>query len=434
MDQFFAILDVVDDLVWGYLGVAAIVLLGAYFSIRSGFAQIRCFPAVCRHFFSFIREQGQPTHGVHPLRAFFASVGGCIGIGNVVGVCTAVQIGGPGALFWIWITGLFGMLLKYAEVYIGVQHRVLNDRNSFDGGPMYYLQAAFKNKILAYLVCALLCIYGVEVFMFNVITDSIGDNLGVSQGWVAAVLLPLVILAALGGVDRVGQICSYIIPAFLLIFTLMCFWVFWLNLAQLPLACLTVLRGAFTGHAAVGAFVGSSFLLTLSQGVRRACYTGDIGVGYASVITSETSAPQPERQAALSIFGIFIDTFLICTFTLLLVLVTGAWKEDISATRLVQEILSAYFPYMWLFMPLLIFMLGYSSMIAFLVVGFKCARFLLPQYGERLYLVYAALALVASLWINPLQAQTIMSVTGALLLIGNLAGIYRLRKHVHFNI
>lgn len=387
-----------------------------------------------RSFLQAFDAPEHPEHGVHPLRAFFASVGGCIGIGNIVGVCTAVQLGGPGALLWIWITGLFGMLLKYAEVYVGVRFRQENASGGYDGGPMYYLQQAFDSRWILRLVCLFLCIYGVELFMFSVVTENIASNLSVGRIWVAAFLLPCIVLAGLGGVDRVGRICSVTIPIFIVCFSGMCLYVFWHNLAMLPTALLDVARSAFTGHAAVGAFVGSSFMLTASQGVRRACYTGDIGIGYASVLTSETCVADPTRQASLSIFGIFLDTFVICTFTLLLILVTGAWTEDLPATRLVEHVLGQYFPYMHLFMPLLVFMLGYSNMITFFVVGLKCARYLAPQKGTVLFTSYACVTLLASLWMTPIQTQVIMSVIGAGLLLINVAGLYRLRNEVCFKL
>ena len=432
VDTLFTFFDFLDDTIWTFLGFPAIILLGLLFSVRSRFFQIRRFPAIVGVFTGFIGKSDGERSGVHPLKVFFASVGGCIGIGNVVGVCTAVQVGGPGALFWLWVTGFLGMLLKYAEVHIGMQHRVTHSDGSYSGGPMYYLPKAFKGGWVAKVACGLLVVYGVEVYMFRVISESLASNLELPSYGVAAVLLPLVLVGGLGGVQRVGNICTAIIPFFVAIFSGMSLWVLFLHAAEVPAALWTVLRSAFTGHAAVGGFTGATTAMTISYGVRRACYTGDIGIGYASVIHSESSTNDYSKQASLAIFGIFLDTFIICTLSILLILVTGAWSEGIDATYVIQEVLSRYFPFMPLFMSLLIFLLGYSSMIAFLCVGRKAAEFLSPKHGARAFFVYATVALVLAMFVNTEQALTVMSVVGASLLAFNLTGIFLLRKQVEF--
>jgi AGCS family alanine or glycine:cation symporter len=431
MNQLFIGLDLFEDAVWAYLGVPLIVALGLYFSVTSRFFQVRRLPAIMASFLSMMGPQKE-GRGVHPIKVFFAAVGGCIGIGNIVAVCTAVQIGGPGAIFWLWIAGGLGMLIKYSEVYLGILTRKKNDHGGYDGGPMYFLPRAFSAGWVPKLACALLCVYGVEVYMFRIIADSISLNAGVSHVAVSVVLLPLVLFGGIGGIRRVGDISSAVIPLFLVLFSGMCLWILYLNAAQIPAAFGTIFHSAFTPHAPVGAFVGSTMLVTISQGVKRACYTGDIGVGYASVIHSETSLDKPHQQAGLAVFGIFLDTFVVCTLSLLLVVVTDVWMMDLPASSLLQEALGRTFPGMGFFMPLFIFLLGYSTMIAFLAVGVKCAEFLSPKWGRGAYAVYAALSMVAFTFIDTDRALTLMSAAGAMLLLMNLVGIFRLRHEIKF--
>ena len=137
MNEAFIFLEQINDFIWAHIAFLLLGGLGLYFSLRSGFFQIRKFPAILWTFVTFFKSKAKGK-GVHPLKVFFAAIGGCIGIGNVVGICTAVQIGGPGALFWTWIGGLFGMLIQYAEVYLGMKYRVQNSEGSYDGGPMYF--------------------------------------------------------------------------------------------------------------------------------------------------------------------------------------------------------------------------------------------------------------------------------------------------------
>lgn len=422
------------DFLWEWLGVPALVFLGAFFSWRSRFFQIRKLPSICKNFWDLIIRPQREEGGVSPVRAFFASIGGCIGIGNVVAVCTAVQMGGPGALFWIWVAALAGMLLKYAEIYLGIRHRIPNARGGYDGGPMFYLQHAFSSSWIPKFICALLCIYGVEVYMFSVVSTTLTENCGINHELVVFSLFCAVMLAGAGGVKRVGAVCSAVIPFFLMLFMGFSLWILATNASLLPSVLYDVITSAFTGKAAVGAFAGSSLLGTLAMGVRYACYTGDLGVGYASVIHSESSTQSPHKQAALGIVGIILDTFVVCTLTLLLVLISGTWNQGIAPEFMLQTALEQTFPQVTWFIPALIFLLGYSTMIAYLCVGFKCADFLSPRWGRPLYSLFASVAFLTFSYVDSTHALGVMGLTGGLLLLFNCIGIYRLRHQVEIKL
>lgn len=432
LDYYFALLNSLEDALWGYVGVPMLMSLGLYLSLQSNFLQIRKLPYVIKKFVALMKVREHHERGIHPLKAFFASIGGCVGVGNIVGICTAVQIGGPGALFWIWITAIAGSIIKYSEVYLGLRYRVQNNDGGYNGGPMYYLQRIFKTPFVPNLVCLLLCIYGVEVYQFSIVTDSIVTNFGVNQYAVVFIFLILVLFAASGGVRRVGNIASAIIPFFVALYVGMGLWVLGNNLTAIPLALNQVMSSAFTEAAAIGGFIGSSLMLTISQGVRRGCYTGDLGVGYASVIHSESSMKVPQVQASLAIFDIFLDTFIICTTSVMLILVTNVWHEPMAASLMVQTALSQYFPYMHFFMPLFLFLLGYSTINAYFCVGLKCADFLSPRLGRPVYYTYAIIALVVFSFVGVDQAQTIMTIANGFLLVINCYGIFRLRRDICF--
>lgn len=433
--EFTQQLDLIENFLWTYLGVPIVGFLGLYLTIKSNFFQIRHLPTVFKTFFGFFRVRNTGSErGVHPLKAFFAAVGGCVGIGNIVGICTAVQLGGPGALFWIWMTAIAGMIFKYSEVYLGVRYRVPNGRGGYNGGPMYFLTRVFKQRWIPQLVCLLLCIYGVEVYQFSVITTSITTNWGINSYIVIATLLALVIFAGSGGVRRVGNISSKSLPVFVFIYVGMGMWVLLNNLSVLPEVIKEIFISAFTGHAAVGGFAGAGIMTAMSHGIRRGCYTGDIGVGYASVIHSESSAQVPEKQAALAIFDIFLDTFIVCSTSLFLILATGIWQEPIEAGMLVQIALGQYFPYMHFFMPFFLFLLGYNTINAYFCVGIKCAEILAPSWGRLLYYGYAVTALLLFSFLGTGQAQTVMAIAGVSLLIINGCGIFMLRHEISFNL
>lgn len=433
MEFFLSIVSFFEDFLWIYVGFPIIILLGLYFTFKTKAVQIRKFPQVVKIFFNLLLQGSQGKEGVHPIRAFFACVGGCIGVGNIVAICTAVQIGGPGALFWIWITALLGMTLKYSEVFLGIKYRVSNGKGGYSGGPMYYLKKIFKTQWVPSIICILLCVYGVEIYQFNIVTTSIVANFGINRYLVTLAVLGLVIFAGAGGVRRVGSISSAIIPVFLVMYMGMGSWVMIHHLDAIPGVLKEVLSSAFSGHAAIGGFAGSTIMMTISQGIRRGCYTGDVGVGYASVIHSESSVQSPSKQACLAIFDIFLDTFIICTTSVMLILVTGIWKEPVHESLLIQTVLSQYFPYMHLFMPFFLFLLGYSTIIAYFCVGMKSAEFLSPKRGRYYFYAFALVTLLTFSFVESKQAIAVMGLTQALLLVINVYGIFRLRKEIEFN-
>lgn len=434
INQIFSFLDGFEDILWSYLCVPILMTIGLYLSLKSGFFQIRKLPEIVKSFFSLMKTREHHERGVHPLKAFFASVGGCVGVGNIAGICTAVQIGGPGALFWIWVTALAGMMVKYSEVYLGIRYRVPNDRGGYNGGPMYFLAKAFKSAWIPKFICVLLCVYGVEVYQFSIVTESIVTNFHIDRLWIIAPFLLLVLFASSGGVRRVGNISSAIIPVFVIIYLVMGGWVLAHHLDAIPAAMSLVFSSAFSESAAIGGFIGSTLIATVSQGVRRGCYTGDLGVGYASVIHSESNVKVPEQQASLAIFDIFLDTYLICTTSLLLILVTDIWHQPMDASLMVQTALGLYFPYMNLFMPIFLFLLGYSTINAYFCVGLKSAEFLAPKKGRTIYYIYAVAALVLFSFVGTNQAQTVMTIANGLLLVINCYGIFRLRHEISFGL
>ncbi len=435
-------LEQLDDFLWNYIGFPAAFLIGIWLTFRSRGFQIRQFPRVCRTFLQFLCKRDQKNdseaaactvQGVHPLKLFFAGLGGCVGIGNIVAITTAVQIGGPGAVFWMWGAAIFGAIIKYSEVFLGLRFRVTHCKDGFCGGPMYFLSKAIA-PWASTLFCILMCLYGVEIFQFSVVTHSVSTNFGVDKLLVTAVLLLLVALAEMGGVRRIGSICSAIIPLFICVYLVMGIYALFCCRYELPAMFTEIFTSAFTPKAACGSFIGTTLLLTISQGLRRGYYSSDVGVGYASIIHSASREKDPARQAGLVIFEVFLDTFVICTMSVFLVLLTGLWKEAVDPMLLVQQALGMFFPYMQYFMPFFLLLLGYSTIITFFCAGVKTAEFLHPQYGRRIYYAYAMVVLFSFSFVETSQAMIPMSIVQLLLLVLNLAAICRLRKEISFDI
>jgi AGCS family alanine or glycine:cation symporter len=435
LSNIFSILDILEDVFWLYGGVPALMLVGIYFTTISKCFQLRKFPAILRIFYDTIFYSSQSQRGIRPLYVFFASIGGCIGIGNVVGVCTAIQIGGPGAVFWMWVAGFFGMIVKYAEIYLGMIYRVSDKKNGYVGGPMIYLQQLPGGLWLAKIVAFLLCIYGLEIYIFRTITHTIITGWNIYPPLVIGTLIALVIVVGEGGVNLVGKISSIILPIFLTAFFGMSFFIFAVHVHQIPAMLYLIFSSAFTPHAAIGAFSGCSVVMAMSHGIRRACYTGDLGIGYASIIHSQTSETNPSREACMGIMAIFLDTFVICTLSLFLVLLTDTWYSGVHETLMVATALGKYFPWVTVFWPLFIFLLGYTSLTSFYTVGKNAAAFLFGNLGSRIYPFLAIFLFIFFPSIGTIsQSMIFMSTTGALLLICNVYGIVLLSDKIEFNL
>ena len=390
--------------------------------------------ALKNFFCSFTPQKNQGKRGVSPIEVFFASLGGCIGLGNIVSIAVAIQIGGPGALVWVWVAAFLGMILKYAEVYLGLKFRVENTMGSYDGGPMFFLRYAFpKFPIIANVMAVLMCLYGTDIYLFGIIKESFVENFSFSPFLVIALLLILILLSVMGGVRRVGLINAWLIPIFIGFFLLMVIYILGVNYQKIPSIFLGIISSAFSGHAAMGGFVGSSIMLTISRGISSACYSGDVGIGYASIIHAETRVQDKSNQASLAIVGIFFDTIIVCTAVILLVLSTGVWLDpNLKGSLIVQTALSQYFPYMNLFMSLFIFMLGYSTIIAYMCAGIKSAQFLSPKRGKNIFLLFSSIAFVLFSFFDASIALSIMYTCGGLLMLINIAGIMALRNYISF--
>jgi AGCS family alanine or glycine:cation symporter len=432
--QGFHFLTTIETFFWSNIAFILILGIGVYFSFRVRFFQIRSLPTFFKLFYQSLKPSHSKKPGIHPIKIFFTSMGGVIGISNVVGIVTALQLGGPGALFWIWIAALFGSIIKYAEIFLGLKHRVSNGRGGYDGGPIYFLKAAFKKPWIPVAAAILLCIYGIEIFQFTVLTDCLSRACNLSKWIISPSLLSLILLAGIGGIRRIAKICTLIMPLFVFTYITMGFWIIFQEIDSLPKILMSVFHSAFSGHAAIGGFAGSSILLTIQYGISKAAYSSDLGIGYDSIIQSESSISAPQKQASLAIIGVFLDNF-ICTISILIVLLSGLWMASpaIAVTDLVKTTLSMYFPYINGFMPIFLFITGYTSVIAYFCAGLKCARFLSSKYGERLYTLYGCVAFIFFSFFNTSVSFLFMSISGASLLIINLLGIIRMRNQVCFS-
>jgi AGCS family alanine or glycine:cation symporter len=431
----FSTLRAIEDVAWLYVGIPILMMYGLYISYQSSFLQIFKFSEILGIFYSLVSSKETSERGIKPIHIFFASVGGCVGVGNVISVCSAVKIGGPGAVFWLWIAALLGMMVKYAEIFLSVKYRKNDGQLNYIGGPVVFFKELVGGKYLSKIVAILICLYSVEVYLFKVVSSSLSKNWDLNYSVVVFALLFLILGAAQGGLRAVGRLSGFIIPIFLVLFAGMSMWVFIQNWTALPGVFALIFKSAFSYHAAAGGFAGGSMWLAMSHGVRRACYTGDIGIGYTGIIHASTSEKNPAREAVSGVISIFIDTFIICTLSLLLILVTGVWNSGLNEEQMVVTALAQYFPHVDVIWPLFIFLLGYSTLISYFSAGRQSAREISKKYGPAVFSFLGSLIFITFSFVGSEEhCLTIMSLTGVLLLIINLYGMWKLSDAITYNI
>lgn len=426
-------LKIIDEFLWSYIAFSIICLIGLYLTFISKGFQFKVLGQFKSTIKDLFEESKKNEIGISPIKLFFTSAGGSIGMGNIIGIGTAVMIGGLGSIFWMWIASFFGMLIKYSEIYLAIKHRTPNSKGGYNGGLMYYCKIAFKSKIPAYISAILLCFYGAEVYLFLVLVDRLDQSINLDRWIIIAMLLITVMYSVLGGIKRISNICSIMMPIFIIGYSGICLYIIISNYACLPSIFIQIFTTAFTGQAKIGGFIGSTWLLSAYLGMSKAVYSGDIGIGYDSIVQSESKIVNPKKQAKFAIYALFTDT-LLCFMTSLVIAVTGAWYtlNHLAPSNVMSHILSGYFSLAEETMTILLLVAGFTTVIAYLLVGIKSAEFINKKLGKYVYIIYSIIAFIVFSYLDQENVITFMSIAGGLLIVLNIITIIKLRKEIEF--
>ena len=332
---------------WGLPLIIAILGTGIYFTVSTGFIQFAKFPHIMKQTFGKLlkKDKGEGTEGLlSPFEAISVAVGGSVGVGNIGGVATAIAVGGPGALFWMWIAALVGMVIKMAEVTLAVYYRNKDEKGIPFGGPTYYMEKGlgiekgFKGwAILAF-------IFGAGIFSTFFITmqnytvsEAIGNTFGVPLLAVSIFYILCIYLIISGGIPSLGKIAGNMVPFMCLFYICAGLFVILKNIGNIPTAFVQIFTGAFTGTAAVGGFTGSAMSKALQMGMARSVYSNEAGWGTSPMIRSTARTDHPVRQGLWGAFEVFVDTILVCSITALVIILTGAWESGVSGATLTLD-------------------------------------------------------------------------------------------------
>jgi AGCS family alanine or glycine:cation symporter len=319
-----------------------------------------------------------------------------VGTGNIAGVATAIGIGGPGALFWMWCTALVGMATKYAEAVLAVNFRETDAAGKKVGGPMYYIKNGLGKrwKPLAFLFALFGAMAGfglANTVQSNTVSQVLLNNFQiptVASGLVMALLVALVIL---GGIQRIAQVAGKLVPLMTVIYLVSTLLILLMNLPEIPAALVFIVDSAFNGTAATGGFAGATVMLALRMGVSRGIFSNESGLGSAPIAHAAAATNSPVRQGTIAMLGTFIDTLIICTMTGLVLIVTDVWNSDLQGAAMTLQVFDSSLPFGGDILSLCIALFAFTTMLGWSYYGERCAQFLL---GPKVVLPFRVLWVV----------------------------------------
>jgi alanine or glycine:cation symporter, AGCS family len=432
METTIALLDALSGFIWGpYCLIPLLLLTGLYLTVILRGLQFRQLGPALHQALIVRKERG--AHGdISHFAALMTAMAATVGTGNIVGVATAIGVGGPGALFWMWVTGLVGMATKYSEALLSVKYRVTNERGEQAGGPMYYLSEGVRWKPLGrslgwvfalFTACAA---FGIgNMVQSNSVAGAIGGAFGV-PGWMTGAAIAIAVGAVtLGGIRAIGGFTSLFVPAMIVVYLGACTIVLAFNFTAIPAAFALVVTDAFTGTSAAGGFLGATIAQAMRYGVARGIFSNESGLGSAGIAAAAAKTQEPVRQAMVSMTQTFIDTLVICTFTGIAIIASGAWTSGENGVALTQLAFGSALPGSIgpAVVAICLAMFAFSTILGWSHYGSRGIEYIL---GVRAILPYRLLFVVAAFMgsIYTLDFVWLLSdVMNGLMALPNLVGL-----------
>lgn len=383
-----------ENFVWGPPMLILLVGTGIYLTLRTNFFSITKLGYILKNtLFKMFAKEDKGEGEVTAFQAVATALAATVGTGNIAGVATAISIGGPGAIFWMWIAALFGMTTKFAEVVLAVQYREKTDDGRFVGGPMYYITNGLNLKWLAYIFAffGALAAFGIgNMVQSNSIAESLQTTFGFNKLMVGIVLAVFAALVVIGGIKRIGSVTAKLVPFMAAFYIIGGLVIIIINASHIPEALGLIFGSAFTGTAAIGGFTGSVLKQAMRYGVARGVFTNEAGLGSAPIAHAAAITDNPVRQGLWGVFEVFMDTIVICTITALTILTTGVWKNGGTGAALTTEAFSHGLPGTWggIIVSIGILLFAFSTILGWEYYGERCAEYL---FGPKVNIFYRIL-------------------------------------------
>ena len=337
MESFLPMLNAIDSFLWGVPLITLLVGTGILLTIRLSLLQVVQLP---RALSLILRAKNRGAGDISSFKALCVALAATIGTGNIVGVATAVKVGGPGAIFWMWMAAFFGMATKYAEGLLAVKYRTTDEHGEIAGGPMYYIRNGMGEKfrpLAGFFAVAtvLVAFFGIGTFpQVNAIVDSVEISFGISRVVTDIALTVLIAAITIGGLRSIAEVSARIIPFMAVLYIIICAGIILMHLGEIPAAIALILDSAFTGTAAAGGFAGSTVMMAMQNGIARGVFSNESGLGSAPIAAAAAKTKEPAEQGLISMTGTFIDTIIICSMTGLVLVLTGAWHGDAAGAAM----------------------------------------------------------------------------------------------------
>ena len=415
----------VNNFIWGVPAMVCIFGVGLYLSIRTNFLQIRKFPyAIKTTLGRIFRKRDASDGAITPFQAVCTALAATVGTGNIAGVAGAIAIGGPGAIFWMWVSALFGMCTKYAEVTLAVHYREINANGELVGGPMYYIKNGLSKKWhwLAYLFAAfgVLTVFGTgNATQVNTITTAINSAI------IIAILIAMILL---GGIKRIGHVTEKLVPFMALLYILLGLGVILLNIQNVPAVFASIFRGAFQPRAVTGGIVLSMFT-SLKKGVSRGIFSNEAGLGTGSIAHACADTKKPVKQGMFGIFEVFTDTIVICTLTALVILCSGVavdYGKAAGAELTILGFTSTYGSWVSIFTAVAMCCFAFSTAVGWGLYGARCIEFLFSEKVIKPFMVIYSLVAILGATANLGLMWSIAETFNGLMAIPNLIALFLL--------
>lgn len=388
----------INNIVWGPPMLIFLVGVGVYLTFRTNFFAITKIGYIMKQTLMKMFSKDQKGEGeITAFQAVATALAATVGTGNIAGVATAIALGGPGAIFWMWIAAFFGMTTKFAEVVLSIQFREKTPDGRFVGGPMYYIENGMKNKKLGKVVATIFALFGAlaafgigNMVQSNSVAASLEVTFGVSKLTVGIVLAVLAAFVIIGGIKRIGSVTEKLVPFMAAFYILGGIVIIIRNAGQIPHAFGLIFGQAFTGTAAVGGFAGVAVAQGVRFGIARGVFTNEAGLGSSPIAHAAATTDHPVRQGLWGVFEVFVDTLVICSITALTILTSGVWETGETGAALTTMAFSKGLPGEWggMIVSIGILLFAFSTILGWEYYGERCAEYL---FGPRVIVFYKVL-------------------------------------------
>ncbi|WP_280422279.1 alanine/glycine:cation symporter family protein [Nocardia carnea] len=433
------VLSSASDFIWGpWLLIPLLLLTGLYLTVLLRGIQFRRFVLAFR--LGFVERADIDAEGdISHYQALSTALAATVGVGNIAGVATAISLGGPGAVFWMWLTGLVGMATKYSEAFLGVRFRRTDAAGKQAGGPMHYLRRGIKGPLGVFLggffaVAGVIASFGIgNMTQANTVALNVESEWGLPTWITGLIITGLAAAVILGGIKGIGRVASVFVPVMIVLYILGALAVLILRFDDLPAAIGEIITDAFTGTAATGGFVGAGVAAAIQYGVARGIFSNESGLGTGGIAAAAASTTHPVRQALVSMTQTFIDTLVVVSFTGLVIVVTGVWKTDADAATFTAAAFADALPGTWgsVIVTISIIFFAFSTVLGWSYYGDRCIEFL---FGNALVVPYRIL-FIAVVYVGATTELTTVwtfsDVANGLMALPNLIGLLILSPLVY---